>query len=363
MRKLILASASAMLLCGMAPAHAGDKWTYPVLVREPSLLPTTDKSAKATKATYESLDSSDVSKKWHICVAMPNMDDPYYVAMNYGANQEAKRLGVQMTMASAGGYENLTTQINQIEDCVAQGANAILVMAISPTGLNQPIKEARSKGIAIVDLANGLDSLEIQARSKASWYSIGVALGDYMAARHPKGSGKTEILWLPGPAGAGWSEDVNRGFQESLKKADSDIVIAATQYGDTEKGAQIKLVEDGMATYPKLKYIVGSAQGADAGVQILREHGRDKDINLVSSWITPHLDELIRKGQVLAAVTDSVVMQTRIGMDQAVRILEKKPYVKDVEPEIITVDVNTVKTYDQSTSMAPAGWKVTFHAD
>jgi protein TorT len=361
MKRYLLAGVMGMLAIGAV--QAADNWTYPVFVNEPPLLPVSAENVTSTPATYESLSPSEVTKKWNLCIAMPNMNDDYYVAMNYGAVEEAKRLGVAMTMVSAGGYVNLTKQISQVEDCIANGADAILIMAISPTGLNQVIKEAKAKGIVVVDLANGIESEDIQARSKASWNAIGAKLGEYLGQRHPAGSGKVQVLWLPGPAGASWSEDMNRGFQDALKAANADVEIVATQYGDMQKNDQMKLVEDGLATYPELVYIAGSSQAAEAAMQIIREQGREDKIQLLSAWITPFIAKAIEDGKILATVTDATVIQARIGIDQAVRILEGKEVLKDVEPEIIALDAEVLKTFDKGNAIAPAGWNVTFQVD
>src|SRR5688572_4493525 len=140
MKKVLLAG--VMSLFTASAVQAADTWTYPVLVIEPPLVAVGSTEVTATHNVYEALNPSEVTKKWRICISMPNMNDDYYVAMNYGAVEEAKRLGVEMTMVNAGGYTNLSKQISQIEDCMAQGVDALLIMAISPTGLNEVIKEA-----------------------------------------------------------------------------------------------------------------------------------------------------------------------------------------------------------------------------
>ena len=361
MKKLILAIACLALALAALPADAGETWTFPVLNRTPALLPLEELSkTKLTPATYTSLSPEDVAKKWHFCLCLPNMADPYYVAMNYGAVEESKRLGLQMTLYSAGGYVNLDKQINQVEDCVAQGVDAIILMGISPQGLTEAIKDAHKRGIVIVDVVNGMDSPELSARIKTSYYVSGKAIGEYLAGRHPKGSGETEVLWLPGPPGATWSEDLSNGLHDALDEAEADIVLAATLFGDTHKDAQLKLVEDGLITYPNIKYIAGSPQAVEVGYELLREQGRQDDVGLVSSWITPAMYKGIEEGWVLATTTESIVMTTRIAVDTVVRILEGKPYFKDTGTAIGIVDTDTISSFDRALDMAPDGWRPTF---
>ena len=63
------------------------------------------------------------------------MKDAYWLGVDYGVVDEAKRLGVSAQIVEAGGYTNLAKQISQIEDCVSRGANAVVIGAISADGM------------------------------------------------------------------------------------------------------------------------------------------------------------------------------------------------------------------------------------
>ena len=362
MKKLISGLIGVVFVLAALPALAGEVWTFPVTNKEPALAPPTDPDIKSIPGTYTALDPSKVTKKWHLCVNMPNMADPYYVAVNYGAVEEAKRLGIKMTMTTAGGYVNLAKQITQIEDCIAQGADAVLPMAISPTGLNKVVAEARKQGVVVIDMGNGMDSPDINARYKVSYYDAGVVTAKYLIGRHPKGSGTAEVLWLPGPPGAGWAEDVNRGFHDTLAELDSDVVAVATLYGDSHKEVQMKLVEDGLQTYPDIAYIVGMASAAEGGIQILKEMDRT-DIKLVSHYMTVGMWKGILDGTIEGAITDSGVFMPRMAMDQAVRILEGYDYLEDTGAEAYMIDSSNIGSVDRNESLAPDGFDPIFNID
>ena len=55
------------------------------------------------------------------------MKDTFWVAVDYGIVEEAKRMGVNMTLYQAGGYENLPQQLAQFDDCMAGNFDAIVV--------------------------------------------------------------------------------------------------------------------------------------------------------------------------------------------------------------------------------------------
>ena len=101
--------------------------------------PPFDPNGKVSSVEYTPLDKA--SKPWKICVSFPHMKDAYWLGVDYGVVEEAKRLGVSMNLVEAGGYTELNKQISQIEDCVANGAQAVVIGAISADGLNNLVKE------------------------------------------------------------------------------------------------------------------------------------------------------------------------------------------------------------------------------
>ncbi|HUF45264.1 MAG TPA: TMAO reductase system periplasmic protein TorT, partial [Aestuariivirgaceae bacterium] len=253
-----------------------------------------------TKTDYVALEKA--AQKWDICVSFPHMKDAYWMAVDYGVADESKRLGVKMTLLEAGGYTNLNKQVSQIEDCVAAGAQAVVIGAISLDGLNNLVKEIRSKDIPVIDVINGISSPELSAKSLVSFGEMGFKAGEYIAKLHPKGSGKVKVAWFPGPPGAGWVEAGNVGFLEAVK--DSDIEVVDTKYGDTGKEVQLKLVEDVLEAYGDLDYIVGTSPTTEAAVQALRDRGLADKIKVLAYYFTPGVYENIKRGHVIAAPTD-----------------------------------------------------------
>lgn len=319
--------------------------------------PPFDMSSPRSAMDYTPLEKA--SKKWKICVSFPHMKDAYWMAVDYGVVQESKRLGVAMQLVEAGGYVNLNKQISQIEDCVASGSDAIVIGAISYDGLNNLVSEVRKKGIPVIDVINGMSSAELSAKSLVSFGEMGSKAGEYLVKAHPKGSKPVNVAWFPGPAGAGWVEAGNKGFSEAVAKG--AIKIVATKYGDTGKEVQSRLVEDTLEAYPnEIDYIVGTAVTAEAATSILRSRGLDKEIKIISYYFTPGVYQGIQRNRIMAAPTDSTVIQGRIAIDQAVRILEGKPYQKHVGPKLYVIDSNNVNTFDKESSLAPDDFKATF---
>jgi protein TorT len=190
---------------------------------------------------------------------------------------------------------------------------------------------------------------------------MGGKTGEYLVKLHPKGGTPAKVAWFPGPAGAGWVEAGNTGFQEAVKAGAIEVVD--TKYGDTGKEAQLALLEDALTAHPDINYIVGTAVTAEAAMQLVRDRGLEDKVKILSYYFTPGVYEGIKRGRIMAAPTDSAVIQGRVAVDQAVRILEGKEFQKHVGPALYVIDSNNVNSFDRDSSLAPDGFKPEFSVE
>ena len=312
-----------------------------------------DSSSARTTISYEPVTATQA---WNICVSFPHMKDAYWLAVDYGIAEEAERQGVTMTLVEAGGYTELPTQISQIEDCVQNGADAVIIGAISFDGLNNLVDEIAADGIPVIDVINGISSANLTAKSLVSFGEMGDNACSWLSEH--VGDEPTTIAWFPGPAGAGWVEAGDAGCQGALEGTSVEIVDV--KFGDTGKEAQSVLIEDALAANPDIDFIVGTAVTAEAATSILRDRGLEDDIGVVSYYFTPGVLEGLQNGRILAAPTDSPVIQARVAIDLAVRALEGLPFEQHVGPELLVVDSDSIDTFNATSTLAPDGYDPVF---
>lgn len=353
--KLVLKTATALALSAAIPAGAfAESAWFPYAAEE--VTPAFSADGEVRAVTYEALDAAE--KAWNICVSFPHMKDAYWLGVDFGVVDEAKRLGVNLNLVEAGGYTELAKQISQIEDCVSGGADAVVVGAISYDGLNNVIGEVAAKGIPVIDVINGVSSADISAKSLVSFKVMGYETGAYLAAKHPAGSDPVQVGWFPGPAGAGWVEAAHAGFMEAVEG--SAVEVLEPRFGDTGKETQLKLVEDVLQANPDVRYLAGTAVTAEAAQGIIRERGLQGKVDLLAFYMTPGVYTGIQRGFILAAPADSMVVQGRIAIDQAVRILEGKDHIKHVGPKIFVVDPENIGDVERTNILPPDGFSPVF---
>ena len=297
------------------------------------------------------------SHAWRLCIAYPHLKDAYWLNVNYGMVQEAKRLGVAFTLVEAGGYPNLERQRQQIEQCASEGADALIVGPVSFQGLNQSVVRI-AETMPVLATVNDIEDIGITAKSGVSWITMGQVAGEYLAERHPAGTEPVTVAWFPGPKGAGWVDFIETGFMRGLNHSAVEVVV--TKWGDTGKEIQRTLVQEVLESHPEVDYIVGNALMAEAAISTLRNRNLQNQIQVVSTYFTPAVYRGIRRGRILAAPTDAPVMQGRISIDQAVRILEGRDIIKHTGPQIQMIDQQNWQEIDISDSLAPPSFLPTF---
>jgi protein TorT len=353
--RLTLSTALAVA-CLPGAVLAQDTW-FPYEAEETT--PAFAADGERTAVTYEALEKAE--KAWNICAVLPHMKDAYWLGVDYGLVEESRRLGVKLNVTEAGGYTELANQISQIEDCVAGGADAVIVGAISFDGLNSVISEVSGKGIPVIDVINGVSSQDIAAKALVSFNTMGSEIGKFLAEKHPTGSEGVTVGWFPGPAGAGWVEAANTGFMDAVK--DSAVTVLEPRYGDTGKEAQLKLVEDVLQANPDVDYIAGTAVTAEAAQGVIRSRGLMDQTGILAFYLTPGVWTGIERGFITAAPADSMVVQARMAVDQAVRILENKDVVKHVGPKIFVVNQDNIADLDRSTVLPPEDFSPVFSVE
>lgn len=355
-RHTLAMTASAFAVLAPFAAQA-ESWTFPVQsmdLRDSAATP-----FAGTQTDYVGLEASEVTKKWNLCFLVPHTTNDIIRAYLYGTVEEAKRLGASLTVLDAGGYGNLDKQLSQFDDCVTLGANAILIMAVSPDAFNQKIAEARASGIKVIDLNIGING-PADGRVVVTYKAVGDIIGKKLAAEHAAGSGAQTVVVMPGPAGVAWSEDTGIGFNAAVEG--SDVKIEKTVYGASGRLDQQPLVEDVLTTYPDLNYIVGMGTSIEAALATLREQGRVGEVKLYGSFMTPDLTEPLKNGEVLGVVVENSIIVNRLAVDMAVRLLEGKATVTDAVPDVTLVDGSNVDSIPAA-NFAPADWEAVMTVD
>lgn len=334
-----------LLFLLLMPVAAGADW-FPVPVRS---WPTLQADGRVQQSDYQPL--LHAAQAWPICVVLPHRKDDYWRAVDWGLKQEAARLGVRLGIYYGGGYDDLPRFNRLLEQrCLAGDYRAVIIGALSETGHEALLEKFAAAGKSVIDLINGMDSRHIAAKSLLSFSEMGAAAARQLNATCARENRRFRIAWFPGPQGAGWVREGDRGFREALDGRCGEIVYSA--FADTGIRAQQQHVELALATDAKINLIAGTAVTATIAVGVLDTQKR-RDVVVLPYYLNSSVWKLLKEKKLLAAPTDSPVLQSRIAVDLAVRALEKRVHPRRVSPQVLLIDARNLKQVAIDRALAP----------
>jgi protein TorT len=348
--KINLAFLSTFLFLNSAALSAENDW-WPAKVVE---------IVNSEQKPFEYEPIQKVSNKWHICVLLPHMKDTSWVAANYGVVEHAKKLGLKVSVFEAGGYENLSRQISQFDDCVALGVDAIILSAISEAGLAQKIREAADKKIVQVALVNPIADAPVNA-GVFNDYKYKASIAAKAAIELLSAGGNVTAIDLPGPAGSGWAESAASGFDTVVEG--TNIAVLDTKFGDTGKVEQTQIIEDAFQTYDKIDLIFGNGVAAEAAPSVIRQMGLTGKVKVISWYSTEGVWNGIRNGTIEGTSDEELVVTGAIAVDIAARALEGQAYPTRILPPTFYANKESISTVNWGRVLAPENWRPVFNVD
>jgi protein TorT len=339
----LVSALTAMTVAANGAFAAGENW-WPLKVNDVS-------SGKPVPVEYKPLEKAE--KPYNICVLFPHMKDSFWVAVAYGIVKQSQALGVNMTLYEAGGYENLPKQLSQFDDCVASGASAIVIGAISEAGVSKKFAEAAAKGIPVIGVANPTTPGALPAAIFVDFKQMGAMTGEALV-KSLKGDEKANVVTFPGPAGSGWAESFNDGFKSAAATSPA-VKVLGEKFGDSGVAVQLQLIQDALQAYPGMNVIWGTAPTAEAAVGAVAEAGRN-DIKIISSYENQAMLDALKRGDIMAFATQYPVGEGAISIDQAVRLIEKKPVMTFVQPVPDVVVKGGEDKINMDLVLAPGTW-------
>ena len=176
-------------------------------------------------------------------IALITMDsiDQHWVTLNEGAQKAAEELGVTVTFMAPNTKDD-AQQIEQVNNAVAGGYQAIIVAANGPDAISSALREAASQGVKIV-YVDSPANVEAEATFSTDNKAAGRTAGETMLAK------LTEMGVTSGSIGiinvnAATDSCVMReeGFRSAFEG--TEFTLMETQYGEGDAAKSQSIAEN-----------------------------------------------------------------------------------------------------------------------
>ncbi len=253
----------------------------------------------------------------------------FWVAVENGARSAAADAKVEMVWNGPPSETDYARQIQIVDSMVARRVDGIVVAATERKALVAPIERAMAAGIPVTVFDSGIEGENYTSFVATNNYEGG-AIAARELARLTDGMGKVALLMnAPGSTS---TMDRERGFEETLAKEFPKLVIAARQYGLSDRGKARSAAENMLTAHPDLKGMFCSSEpSAVGGALAVKARELSGKLKLVTFDSSADLVEDLKGGTISAMVVQDPF---RMGYEAVKSVVDKiagKPVAKRVD--------------------------------
>ena len=234
------------------------------------------------------------------------------------------------------GNEDVSLQINQMENAITQDPVAIILAATNSTAIADSVERARDEGIPIIIYDRTITDTYVDFTSVAGCKKMGIIAGNQIAEllKERYGEVKGNVFDLMGDPGDMYTVKIEEGFKEVMEQYPNvNITTKVTHGWEATTGANT--TEDWIVANPDTDLIFAHADHmASAIAARLETRGYDPgEIMLVSTAGMPMGLDLVREGWAQVTVQQPVIAQAKgvaMFLDKIVNRECPKPGTYDV---------------------------------
>ncbi|GGT40579.1 ABC transporter permease/substrate-binding protein [Streptomyces chromofuscus] len=258
--------------------------------------------------------SSGTQKK--VGLSLSTLNNPFFVQIRAGAEAEAKRLGVDLTVTDA--QNDASQQANQLQNFTSEGVSSIVVNPVDSDAAGPSVRAANKADIPVVAVDRGVNKAKTAALV-ASDNVEGGQLGAKALAEKLGGNGT--IVILQGQAGTSASRERGAGFAEGLKDYPG-IKVVAKQPADFDRTKGLDVMTNLLQAHPDIDGVFAENDEMALGAIKALGSKAGKSVQVVGFDGTPDGLKAVENGTLFASVAQQPKELGRIAVDNALRAAE-----------------------------------------
>ncbi|MEV5525827.1 ABC transporter permease/substrate-binding protein [Streptomyces prunicolor] len=266
--------------------------------------------------------SSGTDRK--VGLSLSTLNNPFYVQLKAGAQAEAKKLGVDLSVTDA--QNDASQQANQLQNFTSSGLGTIIVNPVDSDAVAPAARAVNKSGIPLVAVDRSVNNADT-----ASLVASDNVTGGKLAAKAlaDKLGGTGTIVVLQGQAGTSAARERGAGFTEGLK-AYPGIKVVASQPADWDRTKGLDTMTNLLQAHPDIDGVF--AQNDEMALGAIKALGSKagSSVQVIGFDGTPDGLTAVKAGTLYASVAQQPTELGKIAVDNALKIAEGKSVAKSV---------------------------------
>ncbi|MCL6671390.1 ABC transporter permease/substrate-binding protein [Streptomyces panaciradicis] len=269
-------------------------------------------------------------------LSLSTLNNPFFVQIRSGAQAEAKKLGVDLTVTDA--QNDASQQANQLQNFTSSSLGAIIVNPVDSDAASNSVKAADKADIPVIAVDRGVNKAAVDALVASDNVK-----GGELAAKTigEKLGGKGKIVILQGQAGTSAARERAAGFAAGLK-AYPGIQVVAQQPADFDRTKGLDVMSNLLQAHPDVQGVIAANDEMALGAIKALGSKAGKSVQVVGFDGTPDGLKAVEGGTLYASVAQQPSQLGRIAVDNALKALEGKKVEETVKVPVKVVTKQNV---------------------
>jgi ribose transport system substrate-binding protein len=269
-----------------------------------------------------------------IALVMKTANNPFFIEMQKGAEEEARKLGVDLVVQAAEREVDVEKQMQIVENLIQTKVAALCVTPSGSREIVPAIDKANRAGIPVLIIDTRVDAKALaEARGKiASFigsdnYEGGKLAGEFLAKRL---GGKGKVAVLEGIPGHETGDSRLRGFRDALK-ATPGIEIVASQTANWERDQGFNVFQNILQSHPDVQAVFACsdlmALGAVEAIAAAKKTGQ---IMVVGFDASDEARAAVKQGTMAATVAQSPAQMGALAVENAYHLIKGEAIKEEI---------------------------------
>ncbi|MFF0094401.1 substrate-binding domain-containing protein [Streptomyces canus] len=269
-------------------------------------------------------------------LSLSTLNNPFFVQIRSGAQAEAKKLGVDLTVTDA--QNDASQQANQLQNFTSSSLGAIIVNPVDSDAASNSVKAADQAQIPVIAVDRGVNKASVDALVA----SDNVAGGELAAKTiGEKLGGKGRIVILQGQAGTSAARERAAGFARGLK-AYPGIQVVAQQPADFDRTKGLDVMSNLLQAHPDVQGVIAANDEMALGAIKALGSKAGTSVSVVGFDGTPDGLNAVKDGTLYASVAQQPSQLGKIAVDNALKALEGKKVEQTIKVPVKVVTKENV---------------------
>ena len=279
---------------------------------------------------------SSTSTKPKLGLSLSTLNNPFFVQIRSGAQAEAKKLGLDLTVTDA--QNDASQQANQLQNFTSSNYGAIIVNPVDSDAASNSVKAADKAKIPVIAVDRAVNKAAVDTLV-ASDNIVGGELAAKTIGEKLGGTGK--IVILQGQAGTSAARERAEGFAKGLK-AYPGIKVLAQQPADFDRTKGLDVMSNLLQAHPDVQGVIAANDEMALGAIKALGSKAGKSVSVVGFDGTPDGLTAVKQGTLYASVAQQPSQLGRIAVDNALRAAQGKKVETTVKVPVKVVTKENV---------------------